>query len=360
VNAADKLGAAPFGSGDYQLLAGTEIPSSNLRNVGMKMLSDALTPAANELAELRDELLGLIPTETGSSRQVLHHIFSASGKLVRPAMFFLSCKLTGYDGEHLIPIGAVCEFVHCASLLHDDVVDNSTMRRGLRTANTVWGDQTAVLVGDLTYSRASELMAATGKIELVATFAGAIRKMSEGELIQLENVYNLSFSEETYLKLLRYKTGVLIGAACRASGILADASLEQRNALEYFGTQIGIAFQLMDDALDYVGNRELFGKPTRSDLLDGKVTMPLILLRDLASIEEYSRLSGIVAKETITEADVDYAASLVHKYRTDHLTSERAREHTDLAIARLQAAFPRTPARTHLEALAESLLLRIS
>ncbi len=334
--------------------------TTSLQAKGMQMVAEALAPAAGPMAVLRREISNLVPAETASSRAIIDHLFSGGGKFVRPAMFFLSCKLTGYEGDHLIPIGAVCEYVHCASLLHDDVVDNSSLRRNKPTANSLWGDQSAVLVGDLIYSRASELMAATGKMELVATFASAIRRMSEGELIQLENIGNPRFSESNYLRLLTFKTGVLIGAACRAGGILADAPVPQRNALENFGMSIGIAFQLMDDALDYVGSRELFGKPTRSDLPAGKVTMPLILLQSLATTEELQRLAEIIASSPITEADVDYAASLVTKYRTDQLTVNLAATYTESALEQIRKHFPTSEARDQLEELAKSLLFRIS
>jgi octaprenyl-diphosphate synthase len=333
---------------------------ASLQEVGMQMLAHAFAPAAGPLELLRPKIFELLPTETLTSKAIIAHIFSSGGKLVRPAMFFLSCKLTGYEGDHLLPIGAVCEYVHCASLLHDDVVDNSSVRRNKPTANSRWGDQAAVLVGDLIYSRASELMAATGKIELVSTFAGAIRKMSEGELLQLENIFNPNITEDEYLRLLKFKTGVLIGAACRAGGILADAAQEQRDALEEFGINIGIAFQLMDDALDYVGSREVFGKPTRSDLLAGKVTMPILLLRGLATSDELAWLEACVSSNEITPADVDHAASLVSKYKSDHLTVNRAAEFTEKAMWQLRNNFPGSPARTQLEDLAKSLLFRIS
>jgi len=335
-------------------------PTAPLDQLRKTMLSNALSPVEDELKRLKKEITSFLPLETESSKNIADHVFSGQGKYIRPALFFLSARLCGYRGDHLIPIGAVCEYVHTASLLHDDVVDHSDLRRNKPTANKIWGDQAAVLVGDLVYSRASELMASTGQMDLVSTFARSIRKMSEGELLQLENVFNLDFPEETYLKLLNCKTGVLIGAACRAGGILAGVSPERRFALEEFGRSLGIAFQLIDDALDYIGNRELFGKPTQSDLLEGKVTLPIIYLRDQVTKDEKKMLQKILDQPKIQSADVAIVSELVEKYQTAKQTMDRAGTFTDSALSQLRENFPESIERTQIESLATSLLLRLN
>ncbi len=322
-------------------------------------LDRALAPVAADLEDLNRNISGFLPSESATSRQVIDHVVASGGKRIRPALYFFVCRMLGYRGEHLVPIAAVTEFVHAASLLHDDVVDNSTLRRNKPTPNSIWGDQAAVLTGDLVYARASEMMADTGSLEIVKLFARAIRLMSEGELLQLENVFNPRVSTETYLRILNCKTAVLIAAACRSAGVLGGVTVEQREALARFGELTGVAFQLIDDALDYLSSSARFGKPTLADLKDGKVTMPVILLRDLATGPEQARISDTLARETMEDADVEWIAGLVEKHGTALRTIEIATEYTIEAV-RCLAVFPESPERADLEALAMKLVRRFN
>ncbi len=341
-------------------------PQSSLQQVATgnvvtqgQLLTTALAPVADDLSALNSELIKLVPAQTVSAKAIIEHVFAAGGKRIRPALYFLSCRLYDYRGPHLLPIAAVSEYVHTASLLHDDVVDNSTLRRNKPTANSVWGDQAAVLVGDLIYARASELMAETGSLEIVSTFANAIRLMSEGELLQLENCFNSDVRVEDYLQILRCKTAVLIAASCRAAGILAESPREERDALSEFGHCVGMAFQLIDDALDYLSNDDAFGKPTQADLLEGKITLPVILLRDVASPEQKQRLQTILQTDPITPAAVSEVAQLVQTYGTATKTIELAQEYTERAQQAL-GKLPAGPAREDLQRLAEYLVWRFS
>lgn len=324
-----------------------------------RMLSDALAPVASKLAELDAKLIGFIPAESSTSRQVLQHVFSSGGKRIRPALYFFCCDLLKYDGEHLHPIAAVCEFVHTASLLHDDVVDSSSLRRNKPTANSIWGDQASVLVGDLIYSTASEMMAATGSLDIVKGFARAIRLMSEGELLQLEASFQANVRQEQYNRVVYCKTAELIAMACRSAAVLANAGKAAENALYDFGKNLGIAFQLIDDALDYVGNRELFGKPTLSDLKEGKVTLPVIMLFEKASEAEVATINKIVVQSLISDEDVAYVSQLVAKYETDEATIQLANSYTDIAIAGLDA-FPDSEAKENLVNIAKRLVWRFT
>ena len=322
-------------------------------------LDRALTPVAADLEDLNRNISGFLPSESVTSRQVIDHGVASGGKRIRPALYFFVCRMLGYRGEHLIPIAAVTEFVHAASLLHDDVVDNSTLRRNKPTPNSIWGDQAAVLSGDLVYARASEMMADTGSLEIVKLFARAIRLMSEGELLQLENVFNPRVSPETYLRILNCKTAVLIAAACRSAGVLGGATVEQREALARFGELTGVAFQLIDDALDYLSSSARFGKPTLADLKEGKVTMPVILLRDLATGAEQTRISETLARETLEDADIEWIARLVEKHGTALRTIEIATEYT-LEAVRCLSVFPESSERADLETLAMKLVRRFN
>ncbi len=333
-------------------------PSVALDTLAKSLIEKALAPVKHDLAELNRRLVDFIPTETATARAVSEHVLAAGGKRIRPALFFMASELLGYRGDHLYQIAAVTEFVHAASLLHDDVIDNSTLRRNRPTANSIYGGAASVLVGDLIYSTASEMMAATGNMEIVKTFARAIRLMSDGELLQLENLYNADVSEVTYMNILEYKTAVLIAASCQAAGLLANASQAQCDALASFGHHVGLAFQLIDDALDYTGSAEVVGKATHSDLLEGKVTLPVILLRTAATPSEWARVQELISQD-ITQASVVEIAALVDKYDTANLTVERAHGFTMKAMAALHS-FPAGTARDHLENLANKLLFRFN
>jgi octaprenyl-diphosphate synthase len=323
------------------------------------MIEDAVAPVAGSLSDLNQLLTKYIPTESNTSRSILDHVFSAGGKRVRPALYFMCCRLVGYKGDHLYPIAAVTEFVHTASLLHDDVVDNSTTRRNLPTANSIYGDEAAVLVGDLIYSRASEMMAATGNMEIVNTFARAIRLMSDGELLQLENLYNADMKLETYLKILECKTAVLIEAACKSSGLLAQVDDIVLQNLREFGYGVGMAFQLIDDALDYIGDAPLVGKDILSDLKEGKITLPIILLRQFATPAEWQVVVQTINAAMISPDMVRSVANLVDKYETASLTVDKAHEFTLLAMNALHT-FPEGEERDTLENLANKLLMRFN
>jgi len=323
------------------------------------MIEDAVAPVANNLSELNQLLTNYIPTESNTSKRILDHVFKTGGKRVRPALYFMCCRLVNYKGEHLYPIAAVTEYVHTASLLHDDVVDNSTIRRNLPTANSIYGDEAAVLVGDLIYSRASELMAATGNMEIVNTFARAIRLMSDGELLQLENLYNSNMKAETYFKILECKTAVLIEAACKSSGLLAKVDGTVLRNLREFGHGVGMAFQLIDDALDYIGDAPLVGKDLLSDLREGKITFPIILLQQFASPAEWQVVVQTIDSPVISPDMVRSVANLVEKYETASLTIDKAHEFTLKAMVALHT-FPKGDERDTLENLANKLLMRFS
>ncbi len=324
-----------------------------------KLIEESLKPVQEDLDELGKKLATYIPTDTNSGRCVLEYIFQSGGKRIRPALYFLACRMLGYQGDHFYSIAAVGEFVHTASLLHDDVVDDSTMRRGKPTANTTWGDQSSVLVGDLIYSTASEMMAATGSLEVVKTFARAIRMMSDGELLQLESVYNGELPESTYMKILESKTAILIGAVCKSAGLVAGASEEVCDRLRKFGHNVGMAFQLIDDALDYTGSDDGMGKNTLQDLQEGKVTMPVILCLRQCDSDERSDILAICNKEEITRHDVAVVAKLVAKYQTAEQTVTKANEFTAEALNNLHA-FPPSQYRDDMENLANKLLFRFS
>lgn len=329
----------------------------SLKEKAKGLLNRALEPIVDDLNGLHQRLPSYLPIETESSKNIVTHVFNTQGKLIRPALYFLSCRLLGYTGDQYFPMAAVSEFVHTASLLHDDVVDSSTLRRGKPTAKTVWGDQSSILVGDLIYARASEMMAATGNLAIVQTFAEAIRKMSEGELLQLENAYNSHIDCDTYLRIIGNKTSVLIAASCKTAGFLANADAKTCETLASLGQDIGLAFQLIDDALDYLVTEEQLGKPALSDLKEGKITYPIIKLLESCGGSQRQILHEKLQSGHLTDADIAEIAILVEERQTADAALELAEFHTDKALKSI-ATLPPGNARDDLENLARHLMMR--
>lgn len=232
------------------------------------------------------------------------HIFSSGGKRIRPTLFFLLCRMLGYHGPHRIQIAAAGEYVHTASLLHDDVIDSSPTRRHLPTAHSLWGDVSAVLVGDLIYSSASRLMAQSGHIGIVDAFARAIMQMSEGEILQLEAKGDLNLTKSRYFEVLSGKTGSLLGAICFSCGVLSGCSEEENKSLHHFGHQIGVAFQLIDDALDYQQTDAKTGKKAFTDFFEKKVTLPLIYFLENANDQDQLRIKNLFYQENTQEEEL--------------------------------------------------------
>ncbi|MBQ9602097.1 MAG: polyprenyl synthetase family protein [Neisseriaceae bacterium] len=210
--------------------------------------------------------------------QIGTYIISAGGKRLRPILTILAGKCLNYDDDKLYSLAAMVEFIHTSTLLHDDVVDESELRRGRKTANHLFGNAAAVLVGDFLYTRAFQLMVGSGSLKILEVMAEATNIIAEGEVMQLMNIGNIDISEQEYLTVIQYKTAKLFEAAAQVGAILAGANAEQEQALKDFGMHMGTAFQIIDDVLDYSGSVEQIGKNVGDDLAEGKPTLPLIYL----------------------------------------------------------------------------------
>ena len=320
-------------------------------------LESALAPVRDELAGLADRLVSQLPSQVREIPEAARHLFGSGGKRVRPALFLLSSRLVGYQGGHRLALATACEYVHTASLLHDDVVDNSTLRRGRPTVKSIWGDQTSVLLGDVLCAVVSEQLAASGRLDIVMSFARVMKRMGEGELMQLAHLFDAGLEEKTYLEILACKTASLMAISCAAAAMVADAGEEKIRALEAFGHAVGMAFQLIDDALDYNGLQETVGKPTGSDLLQGQVTLPLIRLLSTVGGAERSFLCGVLEKGQPSRIDIDKVVELVKLHRTDQATMDMAEEYTGLAMSALDYFAP-GPERENLTRLAVALTRR--
>lgn len=208
--------------------------------------------------------------------QIAGYLISLGGKRLRPLLTIAAAELCGYQGQRHIPLAACVEFIHTATLLHDDVVDESKLRRGMATANALWNNKASVLVGDFLFSRAFELMVADGSLEILQILSEASSAIVEGEVMQLTSSHDLNLSQDMYLKIIGAKTARLFSAATKVGAVVAEADSTKREALSNFGYALGIAFQLMDDLLDYTADQEKLGKAIGDDFREGKVTLPVI------------------------------------------------------------------------------------
>lgn len=219
-----------------------------------------------------------VQSEVALISQIGTYIISAGGKRLRPIITILAGKALGYDGPKLYSLAAMVEFIHTSTLLHDDVVDESELRRGRETANNLFGNAAAVLVGDFLYTRAFQLMVGSGSMRILEVMADATNIIAEGEVMQLMNIGNTDITEAEYVQVIQYKTAKLFEAAAQVGAILAGATPEQEKALKDYGMYVGTAFQIIDDVLDYSGNADEIGKNVGDDLAEGKPTLPLIYL----------------------------------------------------------------------------------
>jgi octaprenyl-diphosphate synthase len=290
-------------------------------------------------------------------RKVGEYVLSSGGKRVRPALLLLAAKLLDYRGERHVPLASVVEFIHTATLLHDDVVDSANMRRGLASANTLWGNEASVLVGDFLFSKSFSLMVADGDLNVLRVLADATTRIAEGEVLQLICTSDVDITEERYIEVVVCKTAVLLAAACQAGAIIGGATPEQEAALAAFGMDLGIAFQLMDDMLDYVADEKEFGKSIGHDLEEGKITLPLIETLKRCTAEERETVGTIVEKEELAEGDFDLVFALVNRYGGIDYTVSRAKEFIVSAKSRMEI-FADSPARQALFNLADYVVTR--
>ncbi len=315
-----------------------------------------------ELVErtLRDQLAG----ETDLIVSLGGHVLSSGGKRLRPALLLLSAELCGYTGPRRVQGAAAIELLHTATLLHDDVVDRSELRRGRPSANSIWGNRRAVLAGDFFYARASNMIIEDGSLEILERFAETIRLMAEGELLQLEFSFDVAATEAQYYRVIDRKSAALLRAACEAGAILGGVTRAERRSLAEFGRELGLAFQLRDDALDYESAAETLGKPCYADLVEGKVTLPLLLTLKRCAGGERERIASVLKRarqanaeeHTVPESeaanpicgdDLALVTELVSRYRGVVDTARRADEHVSRARDAI-AAFPDCAARQAL------------
>ncbi|MGB3689992.1 MAG: polyprenyl synthetase family protein [Jannaschia helgolandensis] len=287
--------------------------------------------------------------------EVTAHLVGAGGKRVRPLLTVAAARLCGYEGDDHIKLAATVEFIHTATLLHDDVVDESAQRRGRPTANLLWDNQSSVLVGDYLFARSFQLMVECGSLRILDILSGAAATIAEGEVLQLTAARNLATTEETYLKVVRGKTAALFQAACESGAVIAGASEDHVSALAEFGDAMGISFQIMDDWLDYGGAGDAIGKDLGDDFREGKLTLPVIRALTRSNSEE--RVFWRDALERGRADDLDRARAILER----HGTLEETRAEALIWRDRAKAALHRLPAsdlRDMLGDLADYVVVR--
>ena len=281
--------------------------------------------------------------------QLASYIIAAGGKRLRPVLTLVAARMCGYRGDDHVLLAACIEFIHTATLLHDDVVDESDLRRGLASANTVWGNKTSVLVGDFLFSRAFQLMVETGSLEVLSILSNASSVIAEGEVLQLVTANDTETTEADYLEVVEAKTATLFAAACRVGAVVAGRPVAEAEALESYGMNLGIAFQLVDDVLDYAAAQATLGKTVGDDFRDGKITLPVVLAFARGSAAERAFWRRTLEEMEQKEGDLEEAAALLDRHGALVETVERARGFAAEAKAAL-AAFP---ASAELETLAD-------
>lgn len=257
-------------------------------------VKDIFAGYSEELKIVDQQLLGIFKSNIFLIPLVGQHILSSGGKRIRPLFLLLGADLCGYKGANRTLLAAIIEAIHTASLLHDDVIDSAETRRGRPTAHSIWGNQIVILTGDFLYSNALKIAVAQKNQKIMEALSEATTRMTEGEILQLNKTADPDITRDEYFEIISAKTGVLISAACRIAGILANQPKEKEMALSRFGMKTGIAFQLADDVLDYVAEQKDLGKRLGKDLEEGKITMPLIYLLRTASEQERDKIKGII------------------------------------------------------------------
>lgn len=293
---------------------------------------------ADDFAAVNRTIVEQLNSKVPLVETIGQYITESGGKRLRPLLALLAARSLHYTGDKHIPLATLIEFMHTSTLLHDDVVDESHMRRGKKTANDAWGNAPSVLVGDFLYARSFQMMVDVGSMRIMAILSGATCIIAEGEVLQLTNIGNPSITEEDYFETILGKTAMLFEAATHSGAVLAEALPEQERALQYYGRYLGLAFQLIDDLLDYQGDAQAMGKNVGDDLAEGKPTLPLIHAMEQGTPEQAKLIREVIRKGGLDQLDA--VLDIVHATGALDYTRQRAEEMADKALAQLEALPP--------------------
>jgi octaprenyl-diphosphate synthase len=312
----------------------------------------------NDLQEVEREIERQLQSEVGLITEIGHYICKSGGKRLRPTLLLLSAALSNYHGKRKYVLGSILEFIHTATLLHDDVIDHATLRRGKPSANFMWGNTLPILVGDFLYSKSMLIAVDDGDMDILRVIAELTMRMTEGEVLESIRSRDLTVQRADYLKIIQLKTAYLFSACCQMGAILGKVTRQKEQALKNYGLHVGVAFQISDDTLDFMAPVEKFGKTPGTDLKEGKITLPLIILLEKATKEERAFLDKVIQKsENLREEDFRTVLDLIKKYNAIELSLQEARDYANMARSYLDE-FEDSPAKHVLVEITSSVLNR--
>ena len=286
----------------------------------------------NKLIQVEEKIKSKLDSNVELVKKMTDYHLNTGGKRLRALLTLGSSKLCGYTkGTRDINLAACVELIHAATLMHDDVIDNGSIRRGKKTPNKIWGNHSSVLAGDYLLSRCFEMMVEDGNIEVLKLLSSTSSIIAQGEILQLQHRGEVDMLEETYLKIISSKTAELFAAATKVGAILSEMKTKEKEALEFYGRNLGLTFQIADDTLDYNSELKLFGKKIGQDFYEGKITLPIILLFQKANKDEKETLKKTFAKEERNQNDLNYTLSLIKKYDIINSCYQKAKHYINLS-----------------------------
>ena len=308
---------------------GTVIQLKNQINNSYFQLKESVE---DKLLLVEDRIKNKLTSDVELVQKMTAYHLETGGKRLRALLTLGSAKMCGYSkGTRDINLAACVELIHAATLMHDDVIDNGSLRRGKKTLNKIWDNHSSILVGDYLLSRCFEMIVDDGNLEVLKLLSSTSSKIAQGEVLQLQHQGEVDMLEETYLKIISAKTAELFAAATKVGGILSDVKNKEKEALEFYGRNLGLTFQIADDTLDYNSELKLFGKKIGQDFYEGKITLPIILLFQKAQHKEKETLKNIFSKNERTSGDLDYTLSIIKKYNVIKDCYQKAQHYINLA-----------------------------
>jgi octaprenyl-diphosphate synthase len=300
------------------------------------ILIDLTQPIKKDLDRVEKKISQALKTDNVFIQQMVDYLALSAGKRVRPALAILSAKYFGSVSDETISLGAALEMLHVATLIHDDIIDNSAIRRKQKTLNFKWGNEISVLMGDYVFASSFYLMAKDLPKDVVSSLADTTNIICHGEISETFNRFNVDLTQDQYLEMIKEKTAILFAASCQTGAMLAGADARTTAVFHRFGLDIGMAFQVIDDTLDFVGKQKKVGKPVMSDLREGKLTLPVIYCLESATKAESKKLKAIILRKIKTPADLKFLNSLLTKYNAIKRSIEKAQHYVEDAKAVLQ------------------------
>ena len=308
---------------------GTVIQLKNQINNSYFQLKDSVE---NKLLLVEEKIKLKLSSDVDLVQKMTNYHLDTGGKRLRALLTLGSAKLCGYSkGTRDVNLAACVELIHSATLMHDDVIDNGSIRRGKKTINKIWDNHSSVLVGDYLLSRCFEMMVEDGNLEVLKLLSSTSSKIAQGEVLQLQHQGEVDMLEETYLKIISAKTAELFAAATKVGAILSDMKAKEKEALEFYGRNLGLTFQIADDTLDYNSDLKLFGKKIGKDFYEGKVTLPIILLFQKSNNQEKEKLKEIFLKNNREEKELNFILSLIKRYDVIKACYQKAQHYINLA-----------------------------